>query len=124
MGKSTAAGFLSKRGIPVIDTDLLARQLVEPETPALAEIKARFGDNVIGSDGRLDRAVLAKIVFADAARRQELEAILHPRIREHWQAQINAWRHEGKPIAVVVIPLLFETRAQSQFTKTINPSYI
>jgi dephospho-CoA kinase len=119
MGKSTAAEFLRARRLPVVDTDELARQLVQPGQPALAEIQAGFGNRIMTPDGRLRRDELARIVFADAASRQALEAILHPRIRERWQAQIEAWRGEKHPLAMVVIPLLFETRAESHFHKII-----
>ena len=119
MGKSTAARFLRERGAPVVDADELARQLVQPGQPALADIQAAFGREVIGSTGELKRAGLAQIIFADANARKKLEAILHPRIRERWLDQIANWRGEGRPLAVVVIPLLFETRAESQFDKII-----
>lgn len=119
MGKSAAAEFLRARRVPVVDTDELARQLVQPGQPALAEIQAGFGKDVLAPDGRLRREKLAQIVFADAGARQKLEAILHPRIRERWQAQIESWRRENHPMAVVVIPLLFETRSESVFDKII-----
>jgi dephospho-CoA kinase len=119
MGKSTAAKFLQARGAQVIDTDELARQLVEPGQPALAEIKKQFGDEIISSAGGLKRGELARIVFADSAARKKLEAILHPRIRERWLAQIETWRRENCQLAVVVIPLLYETKAESQFDKII-----
>jgi dephospho-CoA kinase len=119
MGKSTAAGILRNRDAQVVDTDELARQLVQPGEPALAEIQNQFGKNVIAADGRLRRDELARIVFADAAARQKLEAILHPRIRERWLAQIETWRGENHKLAVVVIPLLFETQAESRFDKII-----
>jgi dephospho-CoA kinase len=119
MGKSAAAEFLRARRVPVVDTDELARQLVQPAQPALAEIQAEFGKDIVTPDGRLRREELARIVFADAAAREKLEAILHPRIRESWLAQIESWRGEKHPLAVVVIPLLFETRAESHFTKII-----
>lgn len=119
MGKSAAAGFLSARGARVVDTDELARRLVEPGQPALAEIKTEFGGGIISSAGGLERAELARIVFADSAARKKLEAILHPRIRELWLAQIELWRGENRPLAVVVIPLLFETHAESHFDRII-----
>jgi len=119
MGKSTAAEFLRARGAQVVDTDELARQLVQPGQPALVEIQTEFGKKVIAPDGRLRRDELARIVFSDAAARKKLETILHPRIRERWLAQIETWRGEKYPLAVVVIPLLFETRAESQFDKII-----
>jgi len=119
MGKSTAARFLSEHGARVVDTDELARQLVRPGQPALAEIQAAFGKKVIGPAGELKRAELAQIVFADANARKKLEAILHPPIREQWLAQIETWRNENRPLAIVVVPLLFETRAESYFDKVI-----
>jgi dephospho-CoA kinase len=119
MGKSTAARFLRERGAQVVDTDELAHRLVEPGQPALAEIQAVFGKSIVAPDDRLRRDELAQIVFTDPAARKRLEAILHPRIREHWRAQIEAWRRENHPLAVVVIPLLFETQAEPDFDKTI-----
>jgi len=119
MGKSTVAGFFRVRGAQVVDADELARQLVQPGQSALAEIQAEFGTKVIAPDGRLRREELARIVFADAAAREKLEAILHPRIRELWLARIENWRKENRALAVVVIPLLFETRDKSHFDKII-----
>jgi len=119
MGKSTASRFFRERGAQIVDTDELARRLVQPGQPALAAIQSVFGKRVIGSTGELNRAELAQIVFADADARKKLEAILHPLIREEWFAQIEAWRGENYPLAVVVIPLLFETRAESHFDKII-----
>ena len=119
MGKSTAAQFLRERSLPVVDTDELAHQLVLPGQPALLEIQTAFGKSVIAPDGQLRRDELAQIVFTDPAARKKLEAILHPRIRERWLAQIEAWRGESCPLAVVVIPLLFETQAESNFDKIV-----
>jgi dephospho-CoA kinase len=119
MGKSTAAGFLLARGVRVVDTDDLARQLVQPGQPALAEIGRVFGAEIISASGELKRAELARRVFADPAARQQLEAILHPRIEETWLALAAQWRAENCPLAVVVIPLLYETRAEAHFKKII-----
>ncbi len=119
MGKSSAARFLRERGAQVVDTDELAHQLVEPGQPALAEILTVFGGHVVAPGGQLRRDELAQIVFADPAARKQLETILHPRIQERWLAQIETWRGEGCKLAVVVIPLLFETKAESRFDKTI-----
>jgi dephospho-CoA kinase len=119
MGKSTAAAFLQEHDARVVDTDQLARELVQPGQPALAEIQNVFGRNIVASDGHLRRDELANIVFADAAARQKLEAILHPRIRERWLAQIEEWRKENCPLGVVVIPLLYETHAESHFDRII-----
>jgi dephospho-CoA kinase len=119
MGKSTAASFLEERGAKIVDTDHLAHELVQPGQPALAEIQSAFGNNIISSDGTLRRGELANIVFSDSVARKKLEKILHPRIRERWVVQIEAWRKENCPLAVVVIPLLFETQAESFFEKIV-----
>lgn len=119
MGKSTAARFFRERGVQIADTDEIARQLVQPGRPALAEIQSQFGRTVISPTGELRRDKLAEIVFADPAARRQLEAILHPPIREQWLAQIETWRKEYHPLAVVVIPLLFETQAESYFDRII-----
>jgi dephospho-CoA kinase len=102
-----------------VDTDELARQLVQPGRPALVEIQNVFGPKVIFNEHQLRRDKLAEIVFADPAARQKLEAILHPRIREQWLAQVETWRKENHPLAVIVIPLLFETQTESHFDKTV-----
>jgi dephospho-CoA kinase len=119
MGKSTSAQLLRERGVRVVDTDDLARQVVEPNQPALAEVQAVFGVEIVGPDGRLRRGELARRVFSDAAARKQLEAILHPRIRVLWRAQVQTWRAEGRPLAVVVIPLLFETEAETELDAVI-----
>lgn len=119
MGKSTAAQILRERSIAVIDTDDLARQAVQPGQPAFKEIVQAFGAAVKDSSGQLRREVLAKIVFADSAARAQLEAITHPRITELWQHQLQTWRREGRATAVVVIPLLFETKVEVEFDAVI-----
>jgi dephospho-CoA kinase len=119
MGKSTAHQLLSARGIPVVDTDLLARQVVEPGQPALTEIQSTFGSSVISADGTLSRKDLARVVFSDPNAREKLERILHPRIRELWRKQLADWRNENHKLAVVVIPLLFETGAETELDRTI-----
>ena len=115
MGKSASAQLLQRRGVAVVDTDELARQVVEPGQPALAEVRQAFGGEVITPAGQLNREALARLVFTDDGARKKLEAILHPRIRARWQAQLATWRAEGKPMAAVVIPLLFETKAEGEF---------
>jgi len=111
--------LLRARGLPVVDTDDLARQIVEPGQPALVEIQNAFGAEVIGPAGRLRRDILARRVFAEPAARQQLEAILHPRIRVLWRAQVQTWRAAGHLLAAVVIPLLFETNAQAELDAVI-----
>ena len=119
MGKSTSDQLLRERGVAVVDSDLLARQIVEPGQPAVAEIKKVFGEEIVAPDGRLRRDELARRVFADATARKHLEDILHPLIHKLWLAQVEAWRAEGRPVAVAVIPLLFETNTAAHFDATI-----
>jgi dephospho-CoA kinase len=119
MGKSTAGSLLEKRGIPVIDTDLLARQLVEPGQPALGEIVQLYGPSILDAQGALKRSDLARRVFSTPELRQKLEAILHPKIREAWLKQTGNWRSQNIPLGAVIIPLLFETDAQKEFDHTL-----
>ncbi len=117
MGKSTAATLLAAEGIPVVDTDVIAREIVAPGQPALAEICEVFGREMIDSTGALRRDAMAELVFGDASKRQQLEVILHPRIRECWQAKLEAWSAAGQRAGVVVIPLLFETGAEKELDR-------
>ncbi|HXC97954.1 MAG TPA: dephospho-CoA kinase [Verrucomicrobiae bacterium] len=119
MGKSTAGRILGERGLAVVDTDMLARQLVEPGQPALVEIQTAFGRTMLGADGHLRRDELARRVFGDADARKRLENILHPRIRAAWRKQLDEWRTEGRDRAVVTIPLLHETDAAAHFDMVI-----
>ena len=105
-GKSTVANGFLALGVPVIDTDELARDLVEPGQPALAEIAAAFGPEVLTPAGNLDRAAVRQLIYADPARKSQLEAILHPKIRTLVRALLAA---SEAPYSVVVIPLLLET---------------
>lgn len=119
MGKSTVADYLAGRGEKVIDSDLLARQVVEPGQPALEEIRRVFGEEVFAAGGALERKELARIVFEDEPSRKKLEAILHPRIRELWRRQAEAWRTLRENRAFVVIPLLYETGAESELDRVV-----
>jgi len=119
MGKSTTARFLQEQGARVVDTDDIAREFVQPGQPALQAIRQQFGDSIFDGGGGLRRDELARIVFADAAARKKLEAILHPPIRARWQARVAEWKKTGEPLAVVVIPLLFETGAEACFDRII-----
>jgi dephospho-CoA kinase len=94
-GKSTVSSMFRTLGCPIIDADLLAREVVEPGEPALADIAREFGPGVLGPDGRLDRQAMATVVFSDADRRRRLEAITHPRIRERLTARLNELAQRG-----------------------------
>ncbi len=108
-GKSTVAKLFAARGAPVIDADVLAHTLTEPGGPALKEIAAAFGEQMLTAQGRLDRVALRRLVFSDSDARQRLEAILHPRIRKEMIAQLADLR---APYVILVIPLLFEAGQQ------------
>ena len=116
-GKSVVAAELAARGAIIIDADVLAREVVEPGTPALAAIIDRFGAQAL-SDGRLDRARLAQIVFADPLARRDLERIVHPAVRAR-AAELE--RAAGAAAVVVhVIPLLVETGQQEDFDLVVT----
>jgi dephospho-CoA kinase len=100
--------MLRDLGAPIVDADAVAREVVEPGTPALAEIVARWGPRVLGPDGRLDRKRLGAIAFADPAERRALEAITHPRIAAASQQRIAAHAAAGAPVVVYEAALLVE----------------
>ncbi|CAL8971917.1 Dephospho-CoA kinase [Propionicimonas sp. T2.31MG-18] len=112
-GKSTVAELLRARGALVIDADRLAREVVEPGTPGLAAVVARFGEGVLGADGSLDRAALGRTVFADGDARRDLEAIVHPAVRSR-AAELSALAGPDD-VVVHMIPLLVETGQQDAF---------
>lgn len=109
-GKSTVAAMLRALGAPIVDADLLAREVVEPGTPALAEIEARFGAEVLGPDGRLDRKRLGERVFADPGARAALNAITHPRIAQASAAALAELATAGHKVAFYEAALLVENR--------------
>jgi dephospho-CoA kinase len=106
-GKSTVAKLLAARGAVVVDADEVARFVVEPGRPALAQLVERFGDGILDTDGRLDRPALAKVAFADEQSRRDLEAITHPAINHEFVRRTV----ESPPDAIVVldVPLLVES---------------
>ena len=108
-GKSTATAFLREAGIPVIDADEVARAVVEPGQPALAELAAAFGPSILLPGGSLDRKRLGDLVFGDAAARQRLNAITHPYIHQAIGVQTEALAATGTQFIVLDVPLLFES---------------
>jgi dephospho-CoA kinase len=119
MGKSFVSELLGKRGWKIIDTDLVAREVVARGEPALEWIRTEFGERVMGSDGQLDRRKLGELVFQDEARRHKLEGMLHPLIRNRWADRARQWELEGTEAALVVIPLLYETGAESLVNQVV-----
>lgn len=108
-GKTTVANLFADLGVPVIDTDVIARDVVEPGQPALEEIRVQFGDSVINQSGMLDRAAMRKLVFLDSEARAKLEAILHPRIGDEVRRQSRSTKSDYQIIAVPLLvgsPLL------------------
>ncbi len=105
-GKSAAARVFAEQGVPVVDADAIARELVEPGTPLLDRIIAAFGPDYRMPDGSLDRQALGRLVFAEPVQRQRLEQLTHPAIR---QAMLSRLAHTDGPYAVLMVPLLIET---------------
>jgi dephospho-CoA kinase len=100
-----------RAGAKIVDADVIARQVVEPGSPSLQEIVDLFGQQILKPDGRLDRAALAERIFHDAALRQQVNAILHPRVREIELQQLAQWRNE--PLVVLCVPLLLENHMEN-----------
>lgn len=115
-GKTAVSDRFRALGVHVVDSDLLAREVVEPGTPGLAAVAEEFGAGVVDGDGLLDRAALRAIVFEDPARRRALEGILHPRIRTLMRERIL---DTVQAYAVAVIPLLLETGQQADFDRVL-----
>jgi len=118
-GKSAVASEWARLGAEIVDADELARRAVEPGAPALEQVRAEFGPGVIQANGRLDRAALRRIVFADPARRRVLEEIVHPEIARLRDADEAALEAEGTKVVVHVIPLLFEAGLQDDFDAVV-----
>jgi dephospho-CoA kinase len=106
-GKTTVANLFAAHGVPLVDSDLIAREVVEPGQPALAAVVDAFGTAVLGPDGRLDRRRLRETIFSDPTARSRLEAILHPAIRAEMERQAASAVPAG-PYVMLVIPLLAE----------------
>lgn len=113
-GKTYVASRLRQAGVPVVDADIVAREVVAPDTAGLAAVVARFGTEMLAQDGTLKRAALGAVVFADANARRALEAIVHPAVRQRIDAFLAAIP-STTPFAVADIPLLFETGRAADF---------
>ena len=117
-GKSTVAQRLKELGATEIDADVLAREVVAPNTAGIKEVARRFGEDLISADGSLDRALLAQRAFASESDRRDLEAILHPLIQKLSREKISA----ASGVVVYTIPLLVETDSSLPFDKIITIS--
>ncbi|MBL8941673.1 MAG: dephospho-CoA kinase [Myxococcales bacterium] len=118
-GKSAVADLLEQYGVPVVSADELARVVVARGSEGLARVVEAFGDGVLDDRGELDRRKMASIVFQDPAKRQQLEGILHPRIRERFEQVLDAIEKSGHAVAVYEVPLLFEKNLQSDMKAVI-----
>lgn len=115
-GKSAVSAAFARRGVPILDADLISRQVVEPGQPALAAVVAAFGPQVLAPDGRLDRTALRALVFARPEARRQLESILHPAIRRAFTA---AAAIAGGPYQVHAIPLLAESGRAQEYDRVL-----
>jgi dephospho-CoA kinase len=115
-GKSTVADLFASHGIPVLDTDQIARDVVAPGSPGLEQLQTEFGQEILNPDGELDRARLRARVFADDHARRRLEAITHPLIREQLLRRAT---QAGGPYQIHVIPLLVEAKLQGQVDRVL-----
>ena len=119
-GKSTVSRMLRELGAPVVDADAIVHELQQPGKPVTQAIARAFGPEVLHPDGSLSRPALSRIVFADAARRKALEAIVHPAVREEMWRQAQQYRAAGRPAVVLDVPLLIE----SQLHRTVDRVWV
>jgi dephospho-CoA kinase len=120
-GKSMVAGLFQSWGAAVVDADVLAREVVEPGSQGLKEVEKAFAPELlILADGSLNRPKLASIIFADPSKKQLLESILHPLIRQRWLQRLNDLKKSAAPVIAYVVPLFFESAAKmSEIEKVI-----
>lgn len=118
-GKTTISDMFGELGVPIIDADLLAREAVAAGSDGLRQVRARFGADIIDASGQLDRAALRKVVFSDDDARRDLEAIVHPRVRELTQQRMADAESAGAIYCITVIPLLAESGRQSHYDRVL-----
>lgn len=107
-GKSTVSHYFIEKGYPVIDADIVAKEVVEPKTPGLARVVSHFGTKILTNTGELNRKFLGKIIFNNKEEKKALEEILHGEIRQIINKRMDAFKREGKELIILDIPLLFE----------------
>ncbi|MER1988709.1 MAG: dephospho-CoA kinase [Solibacillus isronensis] len=118
-GKSTVAKMIESYGLPIVDADVVARQVVEPGTPTLKKIEEAFGPEVIAHDGSMDRAKVGSIIFHNEEMRKTLNGIIHPAIREEMLRQRDEFISFGEKNIFMDIPLLFESKLEHFVEKII-----
>lgn len=112
-GKSTVSNLIQQAGIPLVDADIAARKVVEPGTEGLKEIVAYFGEEILLADGTLDRAKLGEIIFKDKEKREKLNEITHPRVKDYMLEARERFFRSGEELVFFDIPLLFESHLES-----------
>lgn len=112
-GKTTVSNMIQHAGIPLVDADIAARKVVEPGTEGLKEIVAYFGEEILLADGTLDRAKLGEIIFKDKEKREKLNEITHPRVKDYMLEARERFFRAGEELVFFDIPLLFESHLES-----------
>lgn len=118
-GKSTVSRMLKEKGYPIVDADEISRQVVEPGSIVLEKIADAFGKEVIDQNGGLNREKLGSLIFNDQLKREKLNAIMHPAVRQEMIRQKESWLEKGFNTVIMDIPLLFESKLQSYVEKII-----
>ncbi|ARK20574.1 dephospho-CoA kinase [Sporosarcina sp. P26b] len=118
-GKSTVANMLREKGYPIVDADVIAREVVEPGSPLLDKIQQTFGADVLREDGTLNREQLGAIVFGDETKRQQLNELMHPAIRSQMVKQKEDYVNQGYQTVIMDIPLLFESKLHDYVERII-----
>ena len=118
-GKSTVSNMIQELGIPVVDADQIAREVVEPGESAYEQIVRHFGEQILHQDGTLNRKKLGSIVFSDEKERKTLNSIIHPAIREKMEEEKNEYLNQGFDTVVLDIPLLFESKNPYRLDKVL-----
>ena len=115
-GKSAAANFFQNEGISVIDTDQLARKVIEKDTPGYSKVVESFGANILDNNDSIDRAKLREEVFHDNEKRKILESITHPLVRELMVQKISS---STSPYSIIMVPLIFETNSAKNYDRVL-----
>ncbi len=118
-GKSTVSWMFGEMGVPVLDADEIAHEVIAPESASWKAIFKRYGRTVIGADEVIDRAKLARIAFQDPIERKFLESIIHPHVKEAIEHRVAKFVHEEKPFVIVEVPLLYEAHWEKDFDAVI-----
>ena len=115
-GKTTVSEIFKKKGVPVIDTDIIAREIVESDKPAYIEIRKIFGDKILDEQHNINRQLLRKLIFSSPEKRKQLENILHPLIWNEVISLLSSLQSNSNktPYCIVVVPLLFETKSSQK----------